>query len=270
VTEIRTGCISWTYPDWVGNFYPADAKSSEFLKLYSQVFDIVEVDSSFYRSPSAIMVRQWKEKTPANFLFSVKMPKRITHELKLEGIEKELSYFESSVKILERKLAAVTVQLPPFFKFDISRVEVLDTFLKMTDSKIKHAIEFRNKSWFREETYSLLRSRKACFVWSVNEYVEGMPKELTADFVYLRFMGEFGKLKKLDQIQIDRGDMLRAWWKNLEEALPKINNAYVLVSNHFAGFAPETVNQFRKLAGQKEIDWKQTMKRSSDNAGLMY
>ena len=129
MTEIRTGCISWTYPDWVGNFYPIDSKSSEFLKLYSQVFDIVEVDSSFYRSPSAASVRQWKEKTPANFLFTVKMPKRITHELKLDGIEKELSYFEGSLKILGAKLAAVTVQLPPVFRFVHLRTEVLVDFL---------------------------------------------------------------------------------------------------------------------------------------------
>ncbi len=270
MTEIRTGCISWTYPDWVGNFYPSDAKSSQFLGLYSRAFDIVEVDSSFYRTPGATMVRQWKEKTPASFLFSVKMPKRITHELKLEGIEKELSYFESSVKILEGKLAAVTVQLPPFFKFDDSRFKLLDEFLKITDSKIRYSVEFRNKSWFREETYGLLRSRNACFVWSVNECVEGMPRELTTDFVYLRFMGEFGKLEKLDRVQIDRADLLTAWWKNLEEVLPKVNNAYVLVSNHFAGFAPETVNQFRKLAGEKEIDWKRVMKQSSENAGLIY
>ncbi|MGH2638615.1 MAG: DUF72 domain-containing protein [Rhabdochlamydiaceae bacterium] len=191
VTDIRTGCISWTYHDWIGNFYPAASKSSEFLGLYSRVFDLVEVDSTFYRSPSSTMVRQWKEKTPDNFLFTVKMPKRITHESKLKGIEKELEYFEKTVKILDSKLAAVMAQLPPFLKYDDSSFDALSKFLDSTDPEIRYAIEFRNRSWFREETYKLLRAKRACFAWSVNEYVKEMPKEVTTDFAYVRFMGDW-------------------------------------------------------------------------------
>lgn len=254
--EIRTGCISWTYPDWMGIFYPSGSKSADFLGMYSRVFDIVEVDSSFYRAPNEATVKQWKQKTPDSFLFTVKMPRRITHELKLGGAEKELQYFEKTVKILGSKLSAVMVQLPPFMKCDDSALATLSHFLNATSTDIRYAIEFRNKSWFREETYKLLRAKKACFVWSVNEYVKGMPREVTTDFVYLRFMGEFGKLKKLDRIQIDRRESLEQSWKILKEVSPSIGQALVLVSNHFAGFAPATVNQFRNLAGLQELDWK--------------
>ncbi len=256
--DIRTGCISWTYQDWTGTFYPPGSKSSDFLAVYSRIFDIVEVDSTFYRTPSSTTVRQWKEKTPEGFLFTVKMPKKITHELKLRGTEKELHYFEKTIKILDGKLAAIIAQLPPSMKCDDSNLNAVSNFLDSVDSKIHLALEFRNKSWFREDTYRLLRKKDVCFVWSVNEYVKGMPKEVTADYAYLRFMGEFGKLEKLDRIQIDRTKLLQEWWKNLASVLPSVKQSFVLVSNHFAGFAPESVNQFREIAGLGKIDWKKS------------
>jgi uncharacterized protein YecE (DUF72 family) len=248
--------VSWTYPDWIGTFYPPSAKNSEFLSLYSRVFDIVEVDSTFYRSPSPILVKQWREKTPDNFIFSVKMPRKITHELKLQGAKEELKYFESSLSGLESKLGSVIMQLPPFLKFEERNLSKLREFLDTTDSNIRYAVEFRNTSWFREETYGLLNSKNVSFVWSINEYVEGMPNEVTSDFVYLRFMGDFGELKKLNKIQIDRSVLLRTWSEELKAALPRVKRAYVLVSNHFAGFAPETVNHFRELCGLAQLDLK--------------
>lgn len=205
------------------------------------------------------MVEQWKEKTPEDFIFTLKMPKRITHELKLVGVEKELEHFQKIAMILGKKLGAVMVQLPPFLKCNETTLGTLERFLASTDQKIRYAIEFRNKSWFTHETYSLLRSKKICLVWSVNEYLEVLPKEVTTSMIYLRFMGEFGKFKKLDRIQIDRSELLKEWWKNLDSVLSKIEHAYVLVSNHFAGFAPETINQFREFAGLETVNWERAM-----------
>ncbi|MDA4132349.1 MAG: DUF72 domain-containing protein, partial [Thaumarchaeota archaeon] len=61
---MRIGCSGWSYKDWVGPFYPADLQPKEYLKFYSQAFDCVEIDSSFYRIPSLSMVSQWKRNTP--------------------------------------------------------------------------------------------------------------------------------------------------------------------------------------------------------------
>src|SRR5487761_1047169 len=99
-SRIRTGCISWTYSDWLGSFYPEGTKSSDYLKLYSRVFDIVELDSSFYRIPKPATVEQWKEKTPPAFLFTVKLPKKITHEAKLKDISNLLDSFQKVIKPL--------------------------------------------------------------------------------------------------------------------------------------------------------------------------
>lgn len=258
--KLYVGCISWTYPDWNGPFYPSGARSSELLSLYSKIFDLVEVDSSFYRTPSSNAVKQWKDRTPSNFKFTVKMPKRISHEAKLQKIENELEYFENTILGLGEKLACVFVQLSPSFKFD-SDFAKLESFLDKTNPALRYAFEFRNNSWLVDETYNLLVKKKSCLVWGVGEHLDIFPK-ITTDFVYLRFMGDFNEFQKFDRIQKDKTEILRNWWKNLRASMDKLTSAFVLVSNHFAGFAPENSNQFRKYAGLTEVNWRDFFSRT--------
>ena len=96
--KLRVGCSGWGYDDWLGGFYPPKTPKSNYLKLYSSVFDCVEVDSSFYRTPGPVMTKQWSKTAPASFLFAMKMPKRITHEKKLKGVEENLGWFYASAK----------------------------------------------------------------------------------------------------------------------------------------------------------------------------
>jgi uncharacterized protein YecE (DUF72 family) len=265
-TQIRTGCISWTYPDWLGTFYPEGSKPADFLSLYSKVFDIVEIDSSFYRIPNPTTVKQWNERTPAGFLFTAKLPKKMTHEAKLRDISSSLNYFQKVIKALGPKLACVIAQMPPSFKSD-KDMESLSHFLNEIDPEIRYAIEFRHASWIKKETYELLKSKNVSLVWSINEYVESIPPEVTSDFLYLRFMGEYSEFTKFDHAQSNKSDVLEGWWKNLEAQLPKVENAFVLASNHFEGFAPTTVNEFRSIAGLGETEWKERM-TASKNATL--
>jgi len=258
--KLYVGCISWTYPDWNGPFYPSGTKSSELLSQYSKIFDIVEVDSSFYRTPSSNTVKQWNERTLSNFKFTVKMPKRISHEAKLQNIEKELEFFENTILGLGEKLACIFIQLPPSSKFD-SDFPKLESFLAKTNPALRYAIEFRNKSWLVDETYDLLARKKACIVWGVGEHVD-IPPNISTDFVYLRFMGDFNEFQKFDKIRKDKTEILQKWWSNLSVSMDKISSAFVLVSNHFAGFAPESANQFRKYAGLRETNWREIFSRT--------
>jgi uncharacterized protein YecE (DUF72 family) len=253
-SKIRFGCLSWTYPDWLGSFYPVGTKPAEYLSLYSKIFDLVEVDSSFYRIPTPSVVKQWREKTPPNFRFTVKLPGKITHEGRLVGIEKELERFEKTVLELGDKLACVMAQLPPNSKKD-DDFSNLEKFLDKTNSSIRYGIEFRNKSWLTEETYKLLSKKKVCFVWSVTERIDDLPPQITTDYIYLRFMGKYGEFKKFNKIQKDRTDLIEKWWNNLKSSVDSVKFALILVSNHFAGFAPDTVNQIRKLAGERPLEW---------------
>ncbi|MDA4130772.1 MAG: DUF72 domain-containing protein, partial [Thaumarchaeota archaeon] len=169
LTKYHIGCSGWSYEDWVGPFYPKGSKAGDYLRMYSSVFDSVEIDSSFYRIPNQFMVSRWKKNTPENFLFSPKFPKKVTHDFKLQNVASTVSFFYKTMGSLGDKLGPVVLQLPPSFKYD-KGFSVLEKFiaLDLNTSSFRHAIEFRHKSWFREDVYKLLESNHISFCWSIN------------------------------------------------------------------------------------------------------
>src|SRR5919197_5887127 len=92
---------------------PCKPRLQEFLQYYSQVFDFVEIDSSFYRPPNLFMTKRWASLTPDNFRFSAKFPHSITHEKRLSDSERQLRYFFDVMRPLRKKLLALLLQLPP-------------------------------------------------------------------------------------------------------------------------------------------------------------
>src|SRR5436309_7924771 len=185
--KLRIGCSGWRYDDWLGGFYPKGTPKSDYLNLYSGVFDSVEVDSSFSRNPGPATTKGWYKSTPPGFLFSMKMPRRITHEKKLKDVAENLGWFYTSAKELREKAGPLVAQLPPSIKFD-SHWALMKDFVKAFEMKYPHAIEFRHKSWFRDDVYALLRDRNVAMVWTENQYLRS-PTDVTADYVYLRMVG---------------------------------------------------------------------------------
>jgi uncharacterized protein YecE (DUF72 family) len=88
--QYHLGCSGWSYSSWLGPFYPSKLESSDWLRYYSQVFDYVEIDSTFYRMPNKFMVKNWAKKTPDNFKFTAKFPKVITHDKHLVDVDEEV------------------------------------------------------------------------------------------------------------------------------------------------------------------------------------
>jgi len=254
-SKLRVGCSGWSYKDWVGPFYPRDAQAKSFLGFYSSAFNTVEIDSSFYRIPNQFMISSWKKTTPDNFIFSAKFPKKITHDLKFQNISTYLSYFYGTMSGLGNKLGPLIIQLPPSFKYD-KGLKLLENFFSSDlNEKIRHTIEFRHKSWFRKDVYKLLHKYNISLCWSINQYVE-TPREITADFIYARMVGD-RSITKFDGIQKNRSDQNKEMYDSIEDSLDSIDDAFVFFNNHFAGFGPESVNEFRRLAGMMEIDWTQ-------------
>ncbi len=251
--KLRIGCSGWSYNDWQGIFYPKGLAAKDYLSYYAKVFNCVEIDSSFYRIPNQFMITQWKNTTPDGFLFSPKLPKKITHDNKLEGSESTLVYFYSVLSKLKDKLGPIAIQLPPSIKLS-SHEKVMRDFISKLSPEFRHAIEFRHKSWFVPEVYSLLRKNNIAMVWSLNQYVE-TPPEVTADFVYLRMVGD-RELTQFTGIQKDRSADMKRWASAIKENAGKFESGYVFFNNHFAGFSPESSNEFRRLLGLMELDWK--------------
>lgn len=255
--KTRIGCSGWSYKDWVGPFYPPDTQAKDYLKLYSKTFDCVEIDSSFYRIPSAGMVSQWKGITPDGFTFSPKLTKKITHDNKLEDFESTLIYFYSVLGKLGNKLGPILVQLPPSIKLDKHRA-AMEKFVSSLEPRFKHAIEFRHRSWFAPETYKLLESNNIAMAWSINQYLE-TPPQATADFVYLRMVGT-REITEFKGIQKEMKDEMERWATALKEKRASIQESFVFFNNHFAGFGPESVNEFRRLLGMIELDWSKSQR----------
>jgi len=250
--KFRIGTSGWSYKDWVGPFYPSGTEAKDYIKLYSRAFDCVEVDSSFYRIPSPAMVSQWKSATPIGFTFSPKLPKKITHENKLENFESTLLYFYSVFSKLGDKLGPIVAQLPPSIKVDKHKA-AMEKFVSSLEPRFRHAIEFRHKSWFTPETYKLLEKNNVAMAWSINQYLR-TPPEVTSDFVYLRMVGT-REITEFNGIQKDMREEMERWVTELKEKRASIRDGFVFFNNHFAGFGPESANEFRRLLGMIAVDW---------------
>jgi uncharacterized protein YecE (DUF72 family) len=255
--ELYVGCSGWSYDAWLGHFYPTSLEGREFLKYYSQVFDFVEIDSSFYRIPNLFMTKRWAKITPDNFRFTAKFPRSITHEKRLADPEKELRYFLDMMRPLQRKLLALLIQMPPSLSAN-EGMKKLKILVDLLDTDFRYAIEVRHTSWFdSKEFYKLLSDNNICLAWSQLATIQ-TPPELTTDFIYLRFIGDrsiseedFGKIQK------DRFEELQNWSEEVIKLRNKIKFAIAAANNHYAGFGPATANSFRKMVGLKELVWEE-------------
>ena len=259
--EFFIGCSGWSYTAWKGPFYPPNLESSEWLRYYSQIFDYVEIDSSFYKIPNQFMVKNWDRKTPDNFRFAAKFPKIITHDKHLVDVKEEVELFLKVMEPLREKTLALLIQLPPSMEI-IPGLEGLRQLVPLLDSKFRYAVEVRHQSWFQDLAYNFFANNNLCMVWSQLAGIR-TPPIVTTDFLYVRFIGDrsidennFGKIQK------DRVLEMSKWArrvKRVEEEKKKENKelslAMIAANNHYAGFGPGTANMFRKMIGLSEITW---------------
>lgn len=177
------GTSGWQYAHWRGTFYPQSLPSARWLDQYAAQFQVVEVNNTFYRLPEANVFRSWAERTPADFLFAVKMSRFLTHIKRLRDPDEPIERFFTRASALGPKLGPVLVQLPPAMKRDAGR---LDAALECFPKSARVAVEFRDESWFVPEIESLLgRRRAALCVWDRSGL--RTPLWRTADFGYVRF-----------------------------------------------------------------------------------
>lgn len=257
-TKIRTGCSSWTSEAWWERVYPRSTKPGERLRRYAQLYDTVEVDSSYYRDPGPVLTRQWAQKTPAGFLFSLKFPRDFLDPKRPVATE-EIARFFTHVTPLGEKLGPVLLQFPPWVKPGKVRTFLSD-LLETLDPTLRYAVEMRDSGWFQGEPFEGLKKELAdhniALTWSYLTYVE-VPPELTSDFIYLRFVGDHRTVPAEihGEVRVDRSAEMRLWGERVKRAEPRGHLAYVYFNNHFQGFAPASLNAFRKEVGLEPVDY---------------
>jgi len=268
LAKMYIGTSGWSYPKgegtWAGYFYPA-GKVNE-LEYYSQFFNNVEINSSFYRPPNPEYVRNWVRRVPDGFLFTAKLWQKFTHpKMYKEATGEEVVISQEDVELFNRgieplvkkgKLGALLAQFPPSFKNDGYGRRILTAVIR-TFGRYRLAVELRHRSWSDDEnTARLLRENNIAWV-RIDEpkFQSSVAAEipLTSDMAYFRFHGRNAEM----------------WWKGdsetryrylysaaeIDELADRVRVAgekaeltFAFFNNHWQGYAPRNaVSMMRTL-----------------------
>lgn len=206
----RIGCSGFHYNDWKEIFYPASLPKRKWFEFYCEHFNTLELNTTFYRFPQLKFLQAWYNTSPSGFLFSVKVPRLITHYKQFNDTGRMLNDFYECCKMgLSNKLGCVLFQLPARMEYDESKLE---SILGQMNSSFINVIEFRHPSWWKKKVYSRLKRNGVVFC---SHSYPSLPDDviLNNDVVYYRFHG----LPVLYYSQYKR--------KFLEDITCKINNS---------------------------------------------
>lgn len=262
------GTSAFTAAGWPGSFYPVGMKSGEYLTYYASRFQTVEIDSTYYGTPSASTVTSWYEKTPPDFVFAAKVPQIVTHEKMLVGCEAEFDEFVGRMNLLNEKLGPLLFQFPKFTEYQMN-VEEFSRRLRFLLNRIKDlptvrfVVEIRNKAWVDKGFTDLLREYNVALAltdtsfmprpWEMKERID----LVTSDFLYVRWLGDRHGIEKVTQVWdktvVDRKSDLKAWTDVLRAMVlnKNIRKMFAFANNHYAGHGPATVKMFWDLWEKK-------------------
>lgn len=264
--KIYVGTSGWSYPkgegSWTGYFYPT-GKINE-LEYYSQFFDTVEINSSFYRPPNPGYVYNWARRVPEGFLFTVKLWQKFTHPKMYEEAtgeaavisQKDVDQFKQSIEPLARyeKLGALLAQFPPSFKNDGFGQQILGAVIK-TFNEYRLAVELRHRSWSDDEnTARFLRENNVTWV-QIDEpkFQSSIAGEvpITADVAYFRFHGRNAEMwwkgdSETRYKYLYSGDEINELVEKVEVASEQTNLTFALFNNHWRGYAPRNAVDMMK------------------------
>jgi len=229
--RVRVGTSGYSYKEWKGTFYPEDLPASEMLRYYAGRHDTVEINNTFYRMPTTKLLEAWAEQVPREFSFVLKAPRRITHQKKLAGAADDTAALLRSAEAMGERLGPFLFQLPPWLKKDAA---LLGDFLALLPGGTRAAFEFRNASWFDDETYDILRSHGAALAVSDTDGEDEPPIVPTADYGYLRLR------------RAGYDDSALAAWAERIAAQPW-SAAWVFFKHEEAGAGPRLASSFRAL-----------------------
>jgi uncharacterized protein YecE (DUF72 family) len=234
--SILIGTSGYNYPEWRGTFYPEKFATTKMLAYYAERFPTVEINYTFYRMPTDTLLAGWSAGTPDHFTFTLKAPRRITHDAKLQHCEDLVQAFCRTARTLGPKLGALLFQLPPNFKKDAG---VLQRFLELLPEGTRAAFEFRHASWLDAEVFDALRHRNVALCVADSEKMT-TPAEVTADYAYFRLRDE-----GYQQADIER-------WAATVKGLPGVSDTYVYFKHEDQGLGPDFARRFGEAVASRQ------------------
>jgi len=245
------------------------------ISIHSTKLPTVEIDTTWYRMPSRQMVEAWKSRTPDGFIFSAKVPRVISHEKYLEGCEVEINEFMSVMSGLGEKLGPMILQFPYVAKGKDPQEYMTGTdficrltgFVKLLPSEFKWGVEIRNSRWVQPSLLDILRNRNISLVFIDYYTMDPLHKlaerneVFTSSFAYVRFLGnrkamdaavkeaqESGQRKRAwESLLKDCTEQMKMWIPPIKQLIARKIPVYVYFNNHYAGYAPGSVELFSKL-----------------------
>jgi uncharacterized protein YecE (DUF72 family) len=235
---IHIGTSGWHYGHWKGPFYPTSLVAKEFLVFYCQKFQTVEINNSFYKLPEESTLEAWKETVPPGFIFAAKASRYITHMKKLKDPRPSIATFLDRIAVLGDKLGPILFQLPPRWSCNPER---LRNFLAALPGKFRFAFEFRDPSWINDQTCRALAEHGAAFcIYEIAGYLS--PKEVTADFVYIRLHGPGGAYEGSYDTRT-----LAGWAGAISAWAAQGKEVFCYFDNDQAGFATQNALELQEL-----------------------
>ena len=227
------GTSGYSYKEWKGSFYPPDTSAADMLAYYAAKLPAVEINNTFYRMPRPQVLKTWREAVPAEFRFSIKASRRITHQAKLVDCADSIEYLAGALETLEENLGCVLFQLPPYLRKDAA---LLDAFLGDWPKALPAAVEFRHGSWFDREIADMLAAHGTAICVSEDGKLELPPFHGTTDWLYLR----------LRKPGYDESELAR--WLAHGKATGA-QRGFAFFKHEDEGAGPKMAAQFLELAG---------------------
>jgi uncharacterized protein YecE (DUF72 family) len=254
--RLYLGTQGWSYPSWVGSFYPAGTPSARFLDYYATQFNTVELDTTFYAVPAESTVAGWRTRTPDGFRFAAKFPKIITHEKLLVDATAETHAFLDRITELDQKLGPAVMQMPP--SFAANQFDNLAAYMAALPTGFRYVLEVRHRSWLTDtmlpKLLALLRSRGVALCLVQHAWMPRLD-ELTCDYVYIRWLGRREEIPDDDfsHVRINRDVQLNAWAEQLSKYLREGVTVYGYFNNHYQGHSPASVRAMQmRLLGEDD------------------
>jgi uncharacterized protein YecE (DUF72 family) len=278
---LHVGTSSFSAKDWRGIFYPENLEAADFLRHYARSFKTVEIDATWYALPSLRTVASWAEKVPRDFTFSFKVPRSITHEHYLENCQDQWHRFLRVLDPLQDRRGPLLFQFPYVAKRkDPDEYETgqdfrrrIEAFLPLLPADGRYVVEVRNEKWLTEPLLELLRPRSIALALVAYYTMPGPARLLqlidpvTAPLSYVRFLGHHQRMEAMrrkvsrergrqagwNTLYVDRTEETRQWIGLIRQLLSRRIDVFAYFNNHFAGFAPGSVELFLDLwrqAGQ--------------------
>ena len=242
MVKYYVGCSGWHYEHWRGLYYPGELPKPRWLQFYARQFNTVEINNSFYRLTSEKAFTVWRESTPGDFVFAVKVSRFITHIKRLRNLGSAVENFLSRADFLGEKLGPLLYQLPPNMK---RNDEVLQSFLSSLPPKYHHVIEFRHESWIHDAVFDILREHNTGLcVFDMPGF--SCPLVATSDFAYARFHGSHGLYSSRYT-----DEELSQWAEKIARLGQNVKASYIYFNNDAEAFAVEnaiTLKRFLNIA----------------------